>query len=292
MGLRRPPLGPASLFLAQGLNLGLLPPIEQCAEWDIGGKRHFSVLGVGTLRRTLAWAEPVSENRSDYPRRQAAVDFTPDVLEGSSDAFLAITSDGEVLAWNRSAVETFGYGKDEAIGHKLVDLIVPERSREDHLAALLRAASSDKQGLLAKHREMTTARKDGSEFPLEFTISAIELDGRRTFGIFARDITERRRAEREQQKLATIVETASDAIVSGTPGGRILTWNAAAERLYGYSAEEMIGQPLGDILPLDSQEFVAEVRDRVMAEKPVTEVETKVRHKDGHLIDVSVSVGS
>ncbi len=214
------------------------------------------------------------------------------VLEASTDPFVVIEAGGTVRAWSQSAVGTFGYSKEEAIGRRIVDLIIPGRDRSEHERVLAGMAQSGGTDILAKGQEMIVQRKDGVELDVEITIVVISLGEDRAFGIFLRDVSEIRRARLEQQRLATIVETSSDAIVSGTPEGIILSWNEAAERLYGYRADEMIGQHLAKILPPVSREMVAEVRDRLVAGKPVHEVETTVLHKDGHLVEISVSVGA
>lgn len=221
------------------------------------------------------------------------VDLTPMILETSHEAFVLIGTDGLVRAWNSAAVDTFGWEKGEAIGRALDDLIIPERFRAYHRAALRKFAETGESNVLGRRLQMIAVRRDRTEIPLEFTVSAFEVEGEgTTFGAFLWDISERKKSEQESQLLATIVESSGDAIVSGTPGGRILSWNDGAEALYGYTAEETIGEPITKLLPPETLPLIAEIRDRVMAELPVERVDTRVRRKDGTLVNVSVSVAT
>ena len=104
------------------------------------------------------------------------------------------------------------------------------------------------------------------------------------------DITDRDAADQAAQRLASIVESSDDAIVSKNLDGIVTSWNAAAQRLFGYSDAEMIGQPITTIIPDDRQDEEPGILARLRRGEPVDHFETVRHHKDGHLIDVSLTI--
>src|SRR5581483_10477655 len=98
--------------------------------------------------------------------------------------------------------------------------------------------------MVGKRLEMTALRADGTAFPIEISISRVIIDGRPMFTGYLRDITERQQAERITSELAAVVANSNDAIVVCDLDGKIVSWNAGAERVYGFGAEEVIGKPL------------------------------------------------
>ncbi|MDB5133105.1 MAG: yycG 6 [Mucilaginibacter sp.] len=108
--------------------------------------------------------------------------------------------------------------------------------------------------------------------------------------IIAIDITEIKQAEEKSARLAAIVETSDDAIVSKTPDGVVTSWNAAAERMFGYTADEMIGQPIYKIIPADRHDEELNILARLRAGERVDHFETKRQPKDGRLLDVSLTI--
>ena len=86
--------------------------------------------------------------------------------------------------------------------------------------------------------------RDGHEFPVEFTISAVKVGGTYTFNGFLHDITERKQAEETLRRLADVVQSSHDAIIATGAGGEVTAWNPGAVELYGYEAEEVVGRSL------------------------------------------------
>lgn len=108
--------------------------------------------------------------------------------------------------------------------------------------------------------------------------------------IITLDITEIKQAEEKSAKLAAIVETSDDAIVSKTLGSVVTSWNAAAERMFGYTAEEMIGQTIYKIIPEDRQNEEPRILSRLNTGERVDHFETRRLTKDGRLLDVSLTI--
>ena len=101
------------------------------------------------------------------------------------------------------------------------------------------------------------------------------------FNAFLSDITERKRAEEIRVRLASIVESSEDAIIGKTLDGIVTSWNKAAERIFGYTADEVIGKPIGFLIPQDRVDEESQIIERVKLGEPVTHFETVRRRKDG-----------
>jgi PAS domain S-box-containing protein len=168
------------------------------------------------------------------------------------------------------------------------------RAGEDRFSALLESAPGgvvvDEGGTTVFVNEQTVGRrKDESEFPIHISLAAIETDQGRLATAFIRDIGERRQGEVAAQ-LAAIVEFSDDAIISNDLVGTIETWNLGAERMYGYSAEEVVGRSIALLAPPDLPDEVEGILERVRRGEDVEQLETKRMRKDGVVLDVLLKV--
>ena len=124
------------------------------------------------------------------------------VLDTSLDAVCVMDAQGIVAGWNGHAVVCFGWREHEAIGRRLSEIIIPERLREAHEAGLAHYLATGEGPVLNRRIEVSAVHRDGNEFPVELSITAIEGFGERLFIGFVRDITDRRAiAERQQRQL-------------------------------------------------------------------------------------------
>ncbi len=119
------------------------------------------------------------------------------MLESALDAVITMDQSGRVVDWNHAAEATFGWRAHEAIGHDMADLIVPESLRARHRKGLARFLETEHAVILDKRLELTGVHKNGTEFPVELTITRIGLPGPPTFTGYLRDITDRKRDEAE-----------------------------------------------------------------------------------------------
>jgi len=131
------------------------------------------------------------------------------MLEAALDAVVTMDQRGRVIGWNHAAEATFGYRAHETIGRDMADLIVPAALRAAHRAGLARFLETDEPVILDRHLELTGMHKNGTEFPVELTITKIGLPGPATFTGYLRDITDRKQAEEElRASRARLVEVA------------------------------------------------------------------------------------
>ncbi|HYM08916.1 MAG TPA: PAS domain S-box protein, partial [Terriglobales bacterium] len=161
------------------------------------------------------------------------------IVESSDDAIISKTLDGAIVSWNPGAEKLYGYSATEALG-KPISILIP-RGQPDELPAIIEKL---KAGERIEDYETVRQRKDGSQVEVSVTISPIRDDAGRITGAssVARDITERRRVERDLQQQTTLIQLAQEAILVRDPHGTILKWNAGAAELYGWTEAEAIGK--------------------------------------------------
>jgi PAS domain S-box-containing protein len=199
-------------------------------------------------------------------------------------------ADGIVLEWNAAAERTLGYTKGEAIGHALADLIIPPPHRNAHRAGLARYLATGETTLIGKLIEITAMRSDGTEILLELAVTTNPSDKAPMFTGVLRDMTARNQADETRARLAAIVESSDDAIFSTALDDTILTWNAGAERLFGYTARDVIGQGRALLVPPGKSAELTAILEDVARGAAGAPVDTQRRRKDASLIDVSVSI--
>ncbi len=215
---------------------------------------------------------------------------------------VAVEPDGRIMRVNPALEHMFGYPPGMLIGQP-VEVLIPEGLRhrhQGHRQGFMRSPHTRAMGL---GLDLQGRRRDGQAFTVEVSLTHLTLDGRDSSVAYVADVSERVRLAQERDRLldserqtadaraqlAAIVNSTDDAILGATLDGVILTWNAAAERLYGYSAAEIIGQPRVLIVPDDRREELERVGAVVARGQSVAHVETIRRHKDGHRIDVSLT---
>jgi PAS domain S-box-containing protein len=209
------------------------------------------------------------------------------IVDSSDDAIITKSLDGVIRSWNRGAEKIFGYTAREAVGQPILILLPKGREAEEaEIQAILRS------GKLVDHFETIRRRKDGSMVDVSVTISPLFDATGSVIGAskVARDITDQKHIAEERNHLASIIQSSDDAIVSKTTEGIIESWNRGAERIFGYSAEEVIGKPIMIIVPPDRKYEEVDILARICRGEKVDHFETVRMRKDGSYVEVSVTI--
>jgi PAS domain S-box-containing protein len=250
-----------------------------------------------------------NQNPASRPPRSAAETLlSPDVLEGMPDAVLAVNQRGVIIQVNSQTELLFSYTRDELIGHN-IEMLVPERQRAAHGQHRAQFHARPKIRRMGSGLDLYGRRRDGSEFPVEISLSPIGAGEGMIVLSVIRDISDRihieeelRRAHEEldrrktrelrdsQSRLALIVNSSQDAIIGKSLDGIITHWNKGAEEMYGYPAHEMIGRSITTLCPDEREDEIPGILEKIRRGERVEYFESVRLTKDGRRLQVSVSV--
>ena len=209
------------------------------------------------------------------------------VVESSDDAIISKDLNGIITSWNRAAERMFGYAASETIGQSIRIIIPADRqAEEDVVLGRIRAGQS------VTHFETIRQRKDGVLIPISVTVSPIRDDAGRVIGAskIARDISDRMQAALANRRLASVVESSDDAIITKNLNSIVTSWNPAAERMFGYTADEAIGRSIRMLIPEELQDEEDVVLAKIRAGEKLDHFETIRQHKDGTRLTISLTV--
>jgi PAS domain S-box-containing protein len=212
------------------------------------------------------------------------------VVYSAVDGIVTADERGIMQSFNPAAERMFGYSADEAIGRNL-SILMPPPHRDEHDQYIREYLVSGVTKVIGIGREVTALRKDGTAFPIELALSEMLLPGRRMFTGIIRDITQRQQDEaalRETNaKLEAVIETSPLAITLVDGEGKGLGWNPAAERIFGWTADEVLGRPIPIVAEAERAEFLQSLA-RVAEGEAECGVERRRMRKDGSFVDLSV----
>ncbi|UXI70380.1 PAS domain S-box protein [Tahibacter amnicola] len=230
----------------------------------------------------------IHELREANRRLQSSEARFRGLLESAPDAVVIVDAMGTIALVNQQTERMLGFHRDELIG-KPVEVLMPIRYRYQHAGHRTDYFRSPRSRSMGAKLDLYGLRKDGSEFPVEISLSPLETEEGTLVSAAIRDVTERKQQELRVSRLATIVESSEDAMYSRSLDGSVQTWNRAAEHLYGYSADEMIGQSLMVLIP-PSHVTPEEVALAVHVGEHSLSRETLRLRKDGSTVEVAVTV--
>lgn len=204
-------------------------------------------------------------------------------FELSRDLMCTATLDGYFDRLNDSWEQTLGWSVDELCAKPFIDFVHPDDRAATEKEAARLAGNGVTVEFINRYRT-----KDGGWRWLEW--SAVGVPERNRIYAAARDVTDRRAADRTRRRLASIVEFSNDAIITVSLDAKITTWNPAAERMSGYSAEEAIGQPVAILAPADAPDQMPRLLERIRAGEEISHFEVHRVGKEGREADLLVSI--
>jgi PAS domain S-box-containing protein len=208
-------------------------------------------------------------------------------VQSSDDAIVSKDLNGTVMSWNPAAERMFGWTSAEMVGRSIVTIIPPElRHEEDEILGNVRA------GRRMDHFETVRVAKDGRRVRVSVSVSPVRDASGRIVGAskVARDVTQQREADRARGVLASIVESSDDAIVSKSLEGLVTSWNQGAQRLFGWTPEEMVGASILRIIPPELHEEEYRILARIRQGERIEHFDTVRVAKDGRRVDVSITI--
>jgi two-component system, cell cycle sensor histidine kinase and response regulator CckA len=211
------------------------------------------------------------------------------LLEAAPDAMVCVDAGGRITLVNAQTERLFGYSRAELVGQP-VELLVPDAVREAHPGHRAGYVADPTPRPMGAGMELAGRRRDGTTFPAEISLSAIDTEEGVLVYAAVRDVTDRRLAAEAAAQLASIIQSSHDAVIGKTLDLKITSWNPGAERLYGYTAAEVTGHHIEILILEADREREAQVVAAVARGERVERYQTWRVRKDGTRVEVSLTM--
>jgi len=239
----------------------------------------------GFLVRVWGTQRDITEHKKNEEAvKQSELLYHTVVEQASENIFLVEAETRRIVESNPAFQETLGYTEEELRSMTLYDIVAADRKSID---MNIRRSLEQRRQFVGERKYR---RKGGSLVDVEVSASIILRNGRETLCIVAHDITERKRAEQVSSRLAAIVESSDDAIIGKTLDGIVTSWNRGAQKIYGYSAEDIVGTPISVLAPPERYNEMPTILDKVRRGEHLSHYETVRLKKNGERINVSITV--
>ncbi|MGC2744926.1 MAG: PAS domain S-box protein [Candidatus Angelobacter sp.] len=232
-------------------------------------------------QRAITGNATASSEAEKAQRRLAAI------IESSEDAIASKDLNGIITSWNKSAERMFGYTAEEIIGQP-VTLIIPPELHQDEPRILGKIRAGER----IEYFQTVRVHKNGQRIDVSLTVSPIKDETGKIVGAakIVRDITRQKKLEEAALRLAAIVESSDDAIASKDLNGIITSWNRSAEKLFGYTAEEIVGKSVTTIIPPELHQDENMILSKIRRGEKIDHFETIRLHKNGERVEVSLTI--
>jgi PAS domain S-box-containing protein len=209
--------------------------------------------GSGTIVGSSAVARDVTQGKRAVEALRASEARKSAILESSLDCVIIIDHQGLVVEFNPTAEQVFGYGRAQAMGKSMAELIVPEAFRDAHRAGIAHFLATGEGPILGKRLELTGMRADGSEFPIELAITRVGLPGPPLFSGCIRDLTAQHEMRaglvKSEERLRAILDNSPAIIWLTDAGGRFLVVNRRFEEANGFEPGSVTGRTPEELWP-------------------------------------------
>jgi PAS domain S-box-containing protein len=248
----------------------------------------------GTPDRYVGVLHDITERKQAEEALRHSEALKGAILNAALDSIITIDEHSAVFEWNTACERTFGYTREEVMGRDLTDLIIPQEHRDAHRRGMAHYLTTGHGPVLESRIEIDAIRWDGTRFPVELAISAIEIAGKPHFTAYIRDISDRRRAEAAQreseQRLRATYEHAFVGIGEVDTNGRFLRVNEQFCAITGYERDELLERTFLDITHPDDRVVDQEQFSRQMAgDLDAYTLEKRYVHKVGYLVWIELS---
>jgi len=259
------------------------------------GSRFLSSLAFAALRDTEGKLRGFSEFSHDLSEETASDARYRGLLEAAPDAMVVVNQRGEIVLLNVQAEKQFGYSRDELVGQRVKN-IIPDGFAERLIADATRSTADALAQQIGTGLELSGRRKDGSEFPIEIMLSPLESAEGILVTAAIRDISVRKAAEEHlvqmEGRYRGLLEAAPDAMVVVNQGGEIVLVNVQAEKQFGYSRDQLVGQKVKNIIPEGfAERLIADATRSVadaLAQQIGMGIELLGRRKDGSEFPIEI----